>query len=98
MSSAEYKFTNKNADVRGRVAEVVEFAKSRGILLKEIEVYKDPDALKDKDTTHMIYDTCEAREQTAPPKDEAYEFGVPLETEVYEGLRDMFAKVFGFNE
>ena len=97
MSSAEYKFTNKNADVRGRVAEVVEFAKSRGILLKEIEVYKDPDALKDKDTTHMIYDTCEAREQTAPPK-EKHEFAVPVEVEVYEGLHETFAKVFGFNE
>ena len=57
MSNAEYKFTNENADVRGRVAEVVEFAKSRGILLKQIEVFKDPDALKDADTTHVISDT-----------------------------------------
>jgi hypothetical protein len=57
MSNAEYKFTNENADVRGRVAEVIEFAKSRGIFLKQIEVCKDPDALKDKNTTHEIFDT-----------------------------------------
>ena len=57
MSNAEYKFTNENADVRGRVAEVVEFAKSRGIFLHQIEVFNDPDALKDKDTTHEIFDT-----------------------------------------
>lgn len=87
MASAEYKFTNKNEDVRGRVAEVVEFAKSRGILIQQMEVFRDPDALKDKDTTHMIYDTCRACEQTALPKDEAY-----------ESLREMFEQVFGFNE
>ena len=56
MANAEYKFTNKNADVRGRIAEVIEFAKSRGILLKQIEVFKDPDALKDEDTKHEIFD------------------------------------------
>ena len=87
MANAEYKFTNKHAEVRGWVTEVIEFAKSRVILIKHVEVFKDPDALKDIDSTHMIYDPCEAREQTAPPKDEAY-----------ESLREMFEQVFGFNE
>jgi hypothetical protein len=63
MSNAEYKFTNENADVRGRVAEVVEFAKSRGIFVKQVQVFKDPDALKDADTTHVVSDTPFAEDE-----------------------------------
>ena len=96
MANAEYKFTNENADARGRIAEVVEFAKSRGIFIKHMEVYRDPDALKDKDTTHEIFDIPDECAPAAP--EGGYELSVPLEVEAYDGLREMFAKVFGFNE
>ena len=97
MANAEYKFTNKNADVRGRVAEVVEFAKARGIFVKQVQIFEDPDALKDKDTTHEVCDApsieceedCCAYTPTVTP---------PSEEEVYESLRELFAKVFGFDE
>lgn len=107
MANAEYKFTNKNADVRGRVAEVVEFAKSRGILLKQIEVFKDPDALKDKDITHEVFDTfpvpdCED-DDCCGCGDECCCNRVPDDTppseeEVFESLHELFAKIFGFDE
>ena len=96
MANAEYKFTNKNADVRGRVAEVVEFAKSRGILLKQIEVFKAPKVLKDADTTHEVFDTLGGCEPSAPKVKS--EPAVPEDEEVYESLCELFAKVFSFDE
>lgn len=97
MAKAEYKFTNKNENIRGRIVEVVEFAKARGIFIKQMEVYRDPDALKDTDTTHEICDfppteceedCCSYIPAVTPPSEE----------EVYENLRELFAKVFGFDE
>ena len=102
MANAEYTFTNKNAEVRGRIAEVIEFAKQRGIFIGQMRVFKDADALKDKDTTHEVVDVpsleCEVNGGDECCCAHTPDDTPPSEEEVYETLRELFAKVFGFDE
>ena len=112
MANTEYKFTNEDTEVRGRVVEVIEFAKQRGIFLHQIEVFRDPDALKDLDSKCVVSDLLDKESNY---KNEAKcdstchkcgngwcynhpEYGVEDVPPETEDIFGMFRKIFGFDE